>query len=149
MENASKALIIAGAILLAILIIGLGMLVFTQAQGVIGRVNLDKDIVEATNSRFQANIGDNKRGTDVKALCGDIRNNNLTADGEDSFEISLTYGGQTVTDATEIDKIKSKIGNGKYYNVTCTYDKKKSGLIDTITIEDANSKGTSAGTVTE
>ncbi len=147
MENASKALIIAGAILLAILIIGLGMLVFTQAQGVIGRVNLDKDIVEATNSRFQANIGDNKRGTDVKALCGDIRNNNLTADGEDSFEISLTYGSETVTDATEIDKIRSKIGNGKYYNVTCTYDKKKSGLIDTITIEDA--KGTSAGTVTE
>ena len=34
MENASKALIIAGAILLAILLISLGIMVFTQAQDV-------------------------------------------------------------------------------------------------------------------
>ena len=32
MENASKALIIAGAILLAILIISLGILIFSQAH---------------------------------------------------------------------------------------------------------------------
>lgn len=147
MENASKALIIAGAILLAILIIGLGMLVFTNASETIRRANLDEYALKAENSKFMENIGDNKRGTQVKDLCDTVKNNNLKADGEDSFEVSLTYGSQTVTDATEIDKIKSKIGNGKYYNVTCTYDKKKGGLIDTITIEDA--KGTSSGTVTE
>ena len=32
MENASKALIIAGAILLSILLISLGIMIFTQAQ---------------------------------------------------------------------------------------------------------------------
>ena len=32
MENASKALIIAGAILLSILIIGMGMFIYNQAQ---------------------------------------------------------------------------------------------------------------------
>ena len=32
MENASKALIIAGAILLAILLISLGIMIFNQAQ---------------------------------------------------------------------------------------------------------------------
>ena len=35
MENASKALIIAGAILLAILIISLGILIYKQASGVV------------------------------------------------------------------------------------------------------------------
>ena len=34
MENASKALIIAGAILVSILIIGLGMYLYTTASGV-------------------------------------------------------------------------------------------------------------------
>ena len=34
MENASKALIIAGAILLAILIISLGILIYNQAAGI-------------------------------------------------------------------------------------------------------------------
>ena len=35
MENASKALIIAGAILLAILLISLGIYIFSQAQSVV------------------------------------------------------------------------------------------------------------------
>lgn len=41
MENASKALIIAGAILLSILIIGLGMFIYQQASGAMGNANLD------------------------------------------------------------------------------------------------------------
>lgn len=137
MENASKALIIAGAILLSILIIGLGMLIFNQAKDTIGRANLDQDTVNAANSRFEAYLGESKRGSTVKDLCTQVRNNNLTVNGEDSFEISLIYGsGEGVTDATEINAIMAKIGNGKYYKVTCTYDKSKGGLIDTITIED-------------
>ena len=35
MENASKALIIAGAILLAILLISLGIMIYTQAQNTV------------------------------------------------------------------------------------------------------------------
>lgn len=147
MENASKALIIAGAILLAILIIGLGMLIFNQAKDTIERANLKEYSLKAENDKFMSNIGDNKRGTEVKELCNIVKNHNLTADGEDSFEVSITYGSETVTEASDIDKLRAKIGNGKYYNVTCTYDKKKGGLIDTITIEDE--KGTSSGTVTE
>ena len=42
MENASKALIIAGAILLAILLISLGIYIFSQAQSVVMIVDLQK-----------------------------------------------------------------------------------------------------------
>ena len=46
MENASKALIIAGAILLSILIIGLGMFIYRQAAGVMNNTGLDELEVE-------------------------------------------------------------------------------------------------------
>ena len=42
MENASKALIIAGAILLSILLISLGIMIFTQAQDVISGSGMSK-----------------------------------------------------------------------------------------------------------
>ena len=49
MENASKALIIAGAILLAILIIGLGMAVFNNIKD-IANPNLDSEKIQTINS---------------------------------------------------------------------------------------------------
>lgn len=54
MENASKALIIAGAILLAILLITLGIFVFTQAQDTLGSINLSEQEVLAFNNKFLA-----------------------------------------------------------------------------------------------
>jgi len=43
MENASKALIIAGAILLSILLIGLGMMVYSKAKGTLDDTGIDDD----------------------------------------------------------------------------------------------------------
>ena len=45
MENASKALIIAGAILLSILIIGLGMYIYQQANSATSGTNLDPPLL--------------------------------------------------------------------------------------------------------
>ena len=47
MENASKALIIAGAILLSIAIIGIGMAVFQMASGTISSANMSAQEIEA------------------------------------------------------------------------------------------------------
>ena len=52
MENASKALIIAGAILLSIAIIGIGMYVFNMASGTINQANMSGQEIEAYNSEF-------------------------------------------------------------------------------------------------
>lgn len=60
MENASKALIIAGAILLSILIIGLGMFIYQQASGAMGNANLDPQKIQAYNSEFTSYEGDRK-----------------------------------------------------------------------------------------
>ena len=52
MENASKALIIAGAILLSILIIGLGMFIYQQAAGAMNDTGLSDQEIQAFNQKF-------------------------------------------------------------------------------------------------
>ena len=46
MENASKALIIAGAILLAILLISLGIMIFNQAQDTVNKTYRYDEVVK-------------------------------------------------------------------------------------------------------
>ena len=52
MENASKALIIAGAILLAILLISLGIMIFNQAQSVVDGSGMSEAELSTFNSKF-------------------------------------------------------------------------------------------------
>lgn len=70
MENASKALIIAGAILLSILIIGVGIFIFTSSQGMIDESlqSMSTQEVQAFNSQFTSYQGDELTGSNVKAL---------------------------------------------------------------------------------
>ena len=75
MENASKALIIAGAILLAILIIALGVYIFNQARSATNMDDLSNQQVEAHNATFQ-NYEGTINGTQAKALIDAVRNNN-------------------------------------------------------------------------
>ena len=68
MENASKALIIAGAILLAILLISLGIMIFNQAQDTINTSGMSQADVQAFNNKFLKYEGEHKSGSEVKAL---------------------------------------------------------------------------------
>ena len=89
MENASKALIIAGAILLAISIIGIGMYVFSQAQGAMDGIGMDQERITAYNSQFESYMGTNVRGTTVRALFDLVRNHNISVQGDTSLLVSI------------------------------------------------------------
>ena len=52
MENASKALIIAGAILLSILLITLGIMIFSQAQDTIHNSGMTQAEITTFNNQF-------------------------------------------------------------------------------------------------
>mgnify|MGYP004478729623 CR=1 FL=1 len=131
MENASKALIIAGAILLSILIIGLGMAVFNNAKEALSGANLDKEKIATINAQYEAYIGENIKGSQVKTLCNLVRDNNLTKDDSETFEIKIN----NTSDPTEINKLKNSIANGKTYKVEATYGSNK--LIDSISFEES------------
>ena len=131
MENASKALIIAGAILLSILIIGVGMAVFNNAKEALSGANLDKEKIATINAQYEAYIGENIKGSQVKTLCNLVRDNNLTKDDSETFEIKIN----NTSDPTEINKLKNSIANGKTYKVEATYGSNK--LIDSISFEES------------
>ena len=136
MENASKALIIAGAILLAILIIGLGMIVFNNVSQQVGSANLDKEVVETFNSKFQAYEGSAKKGTDVKALIDLVRSsNNVNTTGDVVPQVAVKYGtGTASSESSALGTIKAGIQNGAYYTVTMSGYAAKTGYLSEITI---------------
>ena len=69
MENASKALIIAGAILISIILISIGIMVIQAGNGVIDQSGeqMDQQAKQAFNSQF-ANYSGTQRGSTVKSL---------------------------------------------------------------------------------
>ncbi len=131
MENASKALIIAGAILLSILIIGLGMMIYNQAMSAVEDTGLDAQRISTYNSEFDAYIGDNKRGTDVRSLINIIKSHNSAEDDQDAANNSRIVSFNGVSGAAELDAERNKISTGKRYKVEVT--EYKDGLIKTIT----------------
>ncbi len=153
MENASKALIIAGAILLAILIISLGIMVFRQASGVVDTNAMDEVAVSSFNEKFQQYVGDNVRGANVNALINTIVQNNLTNSDDSSKQVKIVLSAGTnwndggnsanrypATESAATEAPKDKKGSastGKSYKVETKPDT-SSGYITTVTISNAS-----------
>ena len=76
MENASKALIIAGAILLSILLISLGIYIFTQAQTVVNGSGMTQAEVKSFNEQFLKYERTSVKGSEVKSLIQEVNVNN-------------------------------------------------------------------------
>lgn len=135
MENASKALIIAGAILLSILIIGLGMMIFNQAKEAMDDTGLDKQKIDTYNADFDNYIGERVTGTNVRTLANVVKNHNLAVIKADPSAAPgtnnriVTFNG--AHEATAIDTARNAIKSGKMYSVTATYNSE--GLIDSVT----------------
>ncbi len=130
MENASKALIIAGAILLSILLISLGIFVFTQAQDTLGSINLDEQEVLAFNNKFLAYEG-TIRGSQLKQLFNLVDSNNASAKAEGATEKEITITGVT----------ESAIKTGATYEVKMERNS-TTALIDKITVSASSSNST-------
>ena len=91
MENASKALIIAGAILLAILIISLGIMIYNQASGVVNKNAMTEVEVSSFNQRFSQYFGKKVRGANVNSLINTVNNNNMSTD-DDTKKVKIVTG---------------------------------------------------------
>lgn len=142
MENASKALIIAGAILLSILIISLGIFIFSQASEVTKSSNLSEIEILRFNEKYTSLEGSNVRGNEVNTLLTRIVQNNVTNQEDESKQVSVEIkaknwqSSDSGTPNGKITSITSKALTGKTYKVSCTLDN-KTGLVSKITIEDA------------
>lgn len=131
MENASKALIIAGAILLSILIISLGIFIFQQAKGAVDTDQLSGMQADTFNNKLEPYIGTNIRGAQVNALVGVVNSNNLGAEAE---SVIVTLEGATAqTGQTNIYQKNFKTGSTYTVTIESTT---KAGYIDKIKIQE-------------
>lgn len=141
MENASKALIIAGSILLAILIISLGMIIFTKMSAPISEnANLDEQEVAAFNADISPYLGQKVSGSQVNALIQlaiSIDNKALN-DNDKIKRVSVYYNSSAVLELKETDTAitygttRRVETGGKFYKVEAKYA--SSGLINEINI---------------
>ncbi len=118
MENASKALIIAGAILISILIITLAILVFGQAKGAMDGNAMSSFEIEQFNQRFTQFEGTRVRGATVNSMLSTILANNISAD-DDSRKISVS--GAITMNATDNGLPTTKANTGAIYKVECKF----------------------------
>ena len=141
MENASKALIIAGAILLAILLISLGIMIYTQASGVVNTNAMSEVEISTFNKKFTQYGSKNVRGAQVNALIDAIVQNNLSNASDTSRQVELHQTGSNWSDtsspANGIITVapKGMALSGRVYTVKCEPNS-TTGLIYKITIGD-------------
>ena len=110
MENASKALIIAGAILLSILLISLGIMIFNQAQDTVNNSGMSQAEITAFNNKFLKYEGKQK-GSVVKSLVNEV----IASNADDNNPDVKINGNAPSTSATE------GISTTKTYTVTLEY----------------------------
>ena len=145
MENASKALLIAGAILVSILIVSLGVLIFNRMGGSAKEAaNMDEQEVANFNSKITPYVGKNISGSQVNALIQLVisLDNSAKSSGDATKAVSISYpleagGTNTISfsggNVSGINGVKRvKTGSGIYYTVTATYG--DNGLINTIVV---------------
>lgn len=104
MENASKALLIAGGVLIAIIIITMFIMMFSRLS------NIQKDQEEQTrieqlaafNAEFEAYNKKVMYGVDVITLINKVAENNKKYSGNTDYQITVILNGVEVTNSSSL-----------------------------------------------
>lgn len=138
MENATKALLIAAAVLVAILIISLGLVVYNMAaESVNNNSSLSAQEIQAFNDQFTQYEGENVRGTRVNSLLKTALNNNITQqqEGNEGKIVTITASAGCTVAINLSEKTMTKADSSKMYKVVVKLDG-PGGLVKTIEISE-------------
>lgn len=128
MENATKALLIAAAILVAILIISLALVVYNMASETVNGINLSQAEITQFNDQFQKYEGTSVSGSQVNAMLKTVFNHNL-AESNTAKKVSVSGDATLAADATSCPSVDT----GNRYSVTCVINS-STGLVSSITV---------------
>lgn len=108
MENASKALLIAAAVLIVILLIAFGMRIFNSTGDTSGQAEdlSASQQMQAFNAQFTGYLGTNRNASTVRNLQAIVNSSN-TRNTQHQVTITLPSGG---------------VKDGSVYTVEATYD---------------------------
>lgn len=146
MENATKALLIAAAVLVAILIISLGLVIYNMAANTIGSVNLSSQEIQAQNEKFDRYQGEAQKGTVVNSMLVTVLNSNLaeeddakkvavySANDEAAYNVAQSMSSLSALTpvlSTSSSTSAAKVSSGSTYKVKCIRDD-TTGLVNAI-----------------
>ena len=139
MENATKALLIAAAVLVAILIISLGLVVYNMAADTIGSVNLSQQEIQQHNDKWTRCEGEAQRGNQVNALLGDVVTHNA-AQTDDGRKVAVFVdGSERISTESTSTRSPQRVDTGHTYEVYSEKDP-VTGLIIKMHVKDNTKK---------
>lgn len=131
MENATKALLIAAAVLIAIMLISFGVYIISNTSSTItDNGDLSQQEVTSFNQQFTNYEGPNVTGTRVNGLLKTVYTHNLTA-ADSSQIVQVVVDSSTVLTGSET-VTPARVGTGNTYSVVCNYN--NSGRVTSITV---------------
>ncbi len=130
MDNASKALIMAGAVLISIALVGVGVYIFSSTNTMVGGANkqLDDAAAQMTNSTLGQYADSKVRGSTVKQLFEKARISNVNETLPTTITVKLS-GSDVTSTLSSTDVVDTK-----YYEVTVT-DSNSDGYYDLIEVK--------------
>lgn len=132
MDNASKALIMAGAILIAVALVSLGVYLYQSAANSVTDSSawMDSAQVETQNAKFEKYQGSHVKGPEVKALIRAVG----TFNANEIWPEAISFAGSVVS-GTGASTQANAIEDRSYYTVTMTQYDTDYGYLEQITIE--------------
>lgn len=117
MENASKALIIAGAILIAILLISIGIILVNSGKDITetGTAGMSSQKIQTFNSQFTAYEG-KKTGSEVRSLISAVQASNATDDAH-----QVTVYSKAKKPGTAVITSSSGFSSTQKYKITLNF----------------------------
>ena len=133
MENASKALLIAGSILIVILLIAFGMRIFNSTKGTGEQVEGTMQTTEMAmfNNKFIPYLGDNRSKSDALSLLNIIQAHNAT--NTRKIDIVAVEDGESVETVTGAINTISNLDTSVRF-IILPFDHDKNGYYDEIDI---------------
>jgi hypothetical protein len=128
MDNASKALVMAGAILIAVMLISLGVLLFNQGQNTAQQAGhlMDSTAIAAYNRQYTIYEGNKRTAADAITLIGLVKANAKNSQiVYDYGQVSLDTDGKTET---------SDINQQKNYTITVTEYSSVNGAVTKVKV---------------
>jgi hypothetical protein len=146
MENASKALLMAGGVLIGILILSLAVYLFVSFGGTAAQVNDQNAQVQLTqfNSKFTIYEGKSSNTVyDIITVAGYARENNIYYDNDDKYYITVSVNGITTVyndlGRNIVDIKKGLIDEYYEYTFDCKVEySSKTGRVNRVTFKKNN-----------
>lgn len=138
MENATKALIIAGAILISILLVTMGITLLSGTNGLTknNASKMSQIEVEEFNGQIEMGLGPNVRGSDVETMLKNVQAK-FRDDEELKNSLTITYSGG---DNNDIEAILGKVKSTLRYDVSEHTKNPDTGLYEKVDIKPKTTK---------